>query len=125
MQDRARHVHAPPDPGLPNLLEIDSRVATGMSISTDATRVPPRAVRSPRGTNVWMAAVNSAPRTTKNITSTNSAVAWPNRPGPGGARLGRTDGTRVALALDGDHDRGLECLRVPPAGDAARQQPHP
>lgn len=83
MQDRARHVHAPPDPGLPNLLEIDSRVATGMSVSTDTTRAPPGAVRSPRGTNVWVAAVNSAPRTTKNITSTNSAVAWPNRPEPG------------------------------------------
>jgi hypothetical protein len=83
MQDRALHVHAPPDPGLPNLLEIDSRVATGMSVSTDATSVPPRVVRSPRGTIVWVVAVNSAPRTTKNITSTNSAVAWPNRPEPG------------------------------------------
>lgn len=78
MQDRARHARAPPDPGLPTPLEIESRVATGMSVSTDATRVPLRVVRSRRGTIVWVVAVNSAPRTTKNVTSTNSAVAWPN-----------------------------------------------
>jgi hypothetical protein len=39
MQDRARHARAPPDPSLPTPLEIESRVATGMSVSTDATRV--------------------------------------------------------------------------------------
>jgi hypothetical protein len=118
MQDRTRHAHAPPDPGLPNLLEIESRVATGMSVSTDATRVPLRVVRSRRGTIVWVVAVNSAPRTTKNIT--NSAVAWPNRPEPGECAWAALDGTRLAPALDGDHDPGLECPRVPPAGDAAR-----
>ena len=53
---------ARPRPSHP--LEIESRVATGMSVSTDANRA--------------MVAVNSAPRTTNNTTSTNSAVAWPN-----------------------------------------------
>jgi hypothetical protein len=53
MQERARHARAPPDPDLPIPLEIGSRVATGTSVSTDATRVPLRARRNAARSFGW------------------------------------------------------------------------
>ena len=93
--------------------QIERSVASGINATTDPIRLLPSATRSPRGTNVWVTAVKSAPRTMKSemskysatACSTISASAPPRRSSPRaavsagpGPASGRASGIRVAAS---------------------------